>query len=776
MDKNEYRIKVGRINKLIEIKDYSTALEIAETIDWTRIKNVRMLCLASEIYRKNARYEESREILLQAYEYSPTSRRIIYRLSELCVKLGKINEAIDYYQEFVQVAPNDTNKYILKYKIYRARGSAIEDQIAILEDYKRHEYEEQWAFELAKLYAEEGNSQKAVEECDELILWFSEGEYVLRAMELKQQYKPLTPLQKSKYEAAVKAAAQEEVIRAEAVRQMKEASEEQQESGSPLSEQPAVKQEVFSETEISAKAVRDAMPQVEPLAEVSQEPPRAEEYSADEAEIRENVEDVGSGQEDNYVFRLLKAGKKVTELQPLPPLENTGTQAFAPADPIEKPQQIAPTMDDVIPVEPESVQEPFELEPPLTRSVPEVDPEELEAELADNLREIMREPQAPTAERMVLDAHAAIRESKQKIDQMLSEEYQADIRLELPDDVQALLDKYQERQEQKIQVQKEESIDELVEDILAEEYPAEDEPLIEDNDDAANDLEERIEDGLPDDIEALVETEARAQLDMKQVQKPLIKRVLPEEYHDIFTYFVPVRGMREQLETILENERNCLTRFGTSSVGNILIVGDRGTGKTVLAIDVVKAIHQLRNKKDAKVAKISAPSLNQKQVSEVFEKVAGGALIIEKAGALSEKTINELNLAMGLKTGEMLIILEDTKESLYPKLAGFPEFAKKFTSTIELPVFNNDELIEFAKSYADELEYTIDDMGILALYNLIGNRQTDDHNVTVAEVKDLVDEAIEREGRFSMGKLFRGSKRYDENKRIILREKDFEEE
>ena len=408
-----------------------------------------------------------------------------------------------------------------------------------------------------------------------------------------------------------------------------------------------------------------------------------------------------------------------------------------------------------------------------------MDEEALEEELANNLKEIMGGRFEKASEDIVLQAHAAIKESKEKIDQMLNEDYQ----VQIPDDVKSLLEKYGPDQEEFLQRQEADDIEDLEKELSDVAESTDDGspesgfgPLVEDNDDAANDLEEKIEDSIPDDIEALVETEARAQLEMKQVREPLALKPLPKEYHDIFNYFIPVRGMRQQLETVLENERNCKKRNGTSITGNILITGEHGTGKTVLAIDVVKAIYQVKNKKDAKVGKITAKSLNNKKVADVMKKIRGGALVIEQAGSMSEKTVNDLDRWMCSMTDESLIVLEDSKEDLYQCLVKNPVFARKFISTIEIPVFNNDELIEFARHYANEIGYSIEEMGILALYNEIGNRQTDDHNVTVAEVKELVDRATDREAKFSIGKFLAGNKRYDDDKRVILKEKHFEEE
>lgn len=848
MDKNEYRIKVGKINKLIELKDYTSALEIAETVDWTRVKNARMLCLASEIYRKNGQYEEARELLLQAYDYSPSSRRIVYRLSELSVKLGEIDQAIDYFQEFVQLAPNDTDRFILKYRIYQARGSAIEDQIKILEDYKRHEYDEKWVFELARLYASAGMTQKCVEECDELILWFSEGEFVTKAMELKKMFKPLTPLQQEKYEAALisqnapasvqepsmddpgEELAPEEDIPAQKFQLLKKKKKEA--ADEPGIELPDLAAEV---QRFKAQADAQKVEQLEALVRseyrAADEVTEAEEITDTEEvtgkEEITDIEEVADQEEITDIDEVADAENDILEEQYSP--EEQLSENISQGDTTEVSDDFSDTayQDQVVSHENSAAQDiiakpeglpsdPFrtlprrsrvemaaskkrmkkkiDLEPDYELTEPVVhhafdpfksadsaklDEEALEEELANNLKEIMGERFEKASEDIVLQAHAAIKESKEKIDQMLNEDYQ----VQIPDDVKSLLEKYEPDQEEFLQRQKADDIEDLEQELADAADSTEDgsaEPgfdvLPEENDDAANDLEEKIEDSIPDDIEALVETEARAQLEMKQVREPLALKPLPKEYHDIFNYFIPVRGMRQQLETVLENERNCKKRNGTSITGNILITGEHGTGKTVLAIDVVKAIYQVKNKKDAKVGKITAKSLNNKKVADVMKKIRGGALVIEQAGSMSEKTVNDLDRWMCSMTEESLIVLEDSKEDLYQCLVKNPVFARKFISTIEIPVFNNDELIEFARHYANEIGYSIEEMGILALYNEIGNRQTDDHNVTVAEVKELVDRATDREAKFSIGKFLAGNKRYDDEKRVILKEKHFEEE
>lgn len=818
MDKNEYRIKVGKINKLIELRDYTSALEIAETVDWTRVKNARMLCLASEIYRKNGQYEEAREFLLQAYEYSPSSRRIVYRLSELSVKLGEIDEAIDYFQEFVQLAPNDTDRFILKYRIYQARGSAIEDQIKILEDYKRHEYDEKWVFELARLYASAGMTQKCVDECDELILWFSEGEFVTKAMELKKLFKPLTPLQQEKYEAAM-ATKNAPVPAQEPVPVREEAEKEEAPKEEPV--KPAVprrtaatgrqderedleeeredvpvrkfqilrskKKEADEEAPVSA-IDEPGMELPDLAAEVQRMKAQADAPIEEQpVEAAPEPEDGALAEETDTEHGLQDGSQENSEIQSYQEEEPDGLPSD-PFRPLPRRSRVEMAASKKRTKKKIDLEPDYELNEPVVHHAfdpfksadsAKLDEEALEEELANNLKEIMGERFEKASEDIVLQAHAAIKESKEKIDQMLNEDYQ----VQIPDDVKSLLEKYEPDQEEVLQRQEADDIEDLeneweeaVDSAEEESDQAEESALTEDNDDAANDLEEKIEDSIPDDIEALVETEARAQLEMTQVREPLALKPLPKEYHDIFNYFIPVRGMRQQLETVLENERNCKKRNGTSITGNILITGEHGTGKTVLAIDVVKAIYQVKNKKDAKVGKITAKTLNNKKVADVMKKIRGGALVIEQAGSMSEKTVNDLDRWMCSLTEESLIVLEDSKEELYQCLVKNPVFAGKFISTIEIPVFNNDELIEFAKHYANEIGYSIEEMGILALYNEIGNRQTDDHNVTVAEVKELVDRATDREAKFSIGKFLAGNKRYDDDKRVILKEKHFEED
>lgn len=701
MDKQEYRFKIEQMLKCLDQKSYKEAWELAEDIDWRKVKNASVLCAASEVYEYNDEFERAREILFLAYERAPESKKIIYRLGILALKMGELKEAVDCYDEFIALAPNDPNRFIFKYKILKNKKAPLEEQIAVLEEFKKVEYAEKWAFELAQLYREAGMITECLEECDDLILWFSEGKYIYQAMELKMQYKPLTPLQHEKYMRRLEVNAPVE----EPVQETEEATQEAEEAVQEMAEETM--QEVEDKPVMSIEAiVQDWQEQqIENAQMIQAEFERAEQEKAQnesEAQEEEEKEEILSDDVRRLMEELEAESAEITA-------QKTSQDDFETEAEKDKPllQKVVEQLSalDVkielpgkeVPVPPVAV--------PVVDGIEEIDvPEEDEGiKLGDT-------------QSMALATKALANATMPKVPEAEFEEEDAE----------------QEGQE---------------------ELPPEAQEL------AAYDTGFVVQGRYDLDAHGDIGTKAG----------------LTEEQKKLFSYFVPVHGMSEQLVKVLENDRMCKSRYGTSRIGNILIVGRRGSGKTVLAVDVVKAIQKSRRMKQGKVAIVKAESLNKKDIAGIIEKLHGGALVIEKASRLKSETIDNLCELMEGQTDEMLVVLEDERKPMDKMLAQYPNLKKKFTSRIELPVFINDELVTFGQTYAKENGYKIDEMGILALYSDIDILQREEKVVTVADVKAIIDDAIENSKRASMKKLVKKifGKNKDESDRIILKEEDF---
>ena len=1113
MDKYEYKQLSERMIELMQNEEYGEAKEIADSIDWRRVRNAMMLANVSDIYEKTGEYQKSYDILQIAYHRAEGSRKVLYRLSSLALKTGNVDEAIDFYDEFVQLAPKDPNRHILRYQILRAQRAPLEQQIEALEEFKKAEYIEEWAFELAKLYQEAGMTAECLEECDDLILWFSEGKYVYKAMELKMQYKPLTPSQQEKYnrrfeknggeteeipdletyvaenkepedhldEAATEHA---EAVSEEPVEDIPESIGQQDTGKEESSEKPVrkpekkkigdtmrldealeqllhrkpevsvaedeepdisdlesaigdiesvvdldmvnqisqekhtgdvpigmkelipgeVSEEAADKTEripveittditeddaeeldledLVAEELPEEVEEAEPVEEEAEEVEEAEpveeeaekvkeaepvEEEAEEVEEAEPVEEEAEEVEEaepveeeaEEVEEAEPVEEEAEEVEEAEPIEETQTgtieeelQKIADAEPAEPEEEIfdMEEAEDFLEDSPaedweddtESFEEADAEELSFEEILSDWDSEEAEALLEDAEEEVYdesveetyeEEPDEDEAEDILEDAEEEpIEESAEDVveadaEEIYEEEPEDEVTEDTPilsPDIQRLIDEIEgavpaeeslpeEKEIEKAPEEPHENMGEVTESLRLDDLPEEDEDLFEDedflesedeedeyesyeDDDSEEDeyesyedddsedeytsydedeyedeiyddeyedddeayYEESDDDELADDEEFYYEDEEEPDeepdeedapdfedefkvdpkhseepddreipdeddgIDIMSATTPLSRKEtakliatgktsplpldeisdalsmdtgfvvhgrydletqsgigtragLTEEQKKLFSYFVPVRGMSEQLVDVLEQDKNCTNRKGTSKTGNLLIIGDKGNGKTVLAVDVVKAIQKQREIRQGKVAIVTGESLNKKKIGDIFDKLYGGALIIEKAGKMNEKTVAKLNRAMERDTGELLIVLEEQRKPLDRLLSSNREFRRKFTSRLEVPIFINDELVTFGQTYAQENGYKIDEMGILALYSCIDSLQREDHSVTVAEVKEVMDKAIAHSQKASAKKLVKRvfGRNTDSSDRIILSERDF---
>lgn len=1028
MDKYEYKLKTEEMLELMEDGEYRKAAAAADLIDWKRVRNAGMLMNVSDIYEKTKEYQKSYDVMNLAYRRSEGSRKVIYKLCSLAIKTKNIDEAIDYYDEFIQIAPKDPNRHILRYQILRAQRAPIEQQIEALEEFKKAEYIEEWAYELAKLYREAGMMTECLEECDDLILWFSEGKYVYKAMELKMQYKPLSPSQQQKYDHRYEKLSSETEEIPDLTSYLGE--DEEKDSASEgaealgdtrsigLTEQPVMENDSTSDVidtdAVTLEAAEETDAEVENPEEAGVETAEVIEASEDESEVQpatvETSGDKRTLSKDTASIPIVGKNpvkpvkKKLGDtmrldealqqlLNPKPEVQAEPGEEVEPdmtdleediaaiedvedleivnqlteekkAEEASKERVVPSGMKELIP-EPETEEELIEqaveetsedvpedavtieageAEPEEVLEVEEAEPEEeeiLEAGEAEPEEEEILEIDAAESEDLTDESEdlseveelisetevvndeddsegAAVRETMDnknneepilspeiqklidEIEGVIPEEEEVDATVsseevleveeephenmgELADDLRLGEDEYEdydaydwddaeEFDEDDILDDYEESDDDLLDD-----YEESDDDLPDDYEDADDDLfgeeegyddldaygyeeddeddevinprdlftaEDKISDDdllglnsyeevpnfedefsvnpahseepddreIPDEDDGIDIMSATTPLSRKETAKliatgktsplPLdeiadamsdtgfivhgrydletqsgigTRAGLTDEQKKLFSYFVPVRGMSEQLVDVLEQDKNCTNRKGTSRTGNLLIIGNKGNGKTVLAVDVVKAIQKQRDIRQGKVAIVTGESLNKKRIGDIFRKLYGGALIIEKAGQMNEKTLAKLNKAMEQDTGELLVVLEEQRKPLDRLLSSNREFRRKFTSRLEVPIFINDELVTFGQTYAQENGYRIDEMGILALYSKIDSLQREDHAVTVAEVKEVMDDAIAHSQKASAKKLVKRvfGKNTDSSDRILLSEKDF---
>ena len=945
MDKAEYREKLDEIKALADAGDFDTAADKADDIEWRRVKSARTLCMIGEIYERVGRLEDSRRVLEIAYKRSPDSKTVLYRLSELCIRLGDFDAALDYFTEFTEVSPTDNSKYILKYKLYRARKSPIQDQIAILEAYKEAEFTERWAYELARLYSQAGNKEKCIEVCDDIILWFGEGKYVTKSMELKMQYTSLSPSQQLKYQETMQRMRTVPRSVAATKMTMEEAGEvldeEEQEESAVRTERAIEKMNVAASTTVMENAGLK-MPQRKAISRGKMaDPVRMHNQLADSIrQVFSGLNQRGSVQEtDSFampeekgpvdVYKPLKEDFSNLEVKELEPEQLSSEQAHAanvsravvnqvPAEngqiagqmslkDLEKPEEeldleaLFSETSSMLAQEvatgafvktDDALEEKLDPEDAAIRRAAEEEAARIEAEeLAARkaaaeeaaahkaaeeaarraaaeeaarkaaeeeaarkaAEEAVRKAAEEAAARKAAEEEAARKAAEEEAARKAAEEEaarkaaeeaarkeneEALLYAKETDETLGLTKEFNFQDELKKAQMSEEDIfaaelakavaelrkddvkDEEAETITIISEPVtlgEANPVIKNDfagemDELAKSLEESAEEAVTEELEEtfvqskeqpeenvteeLLETvdehrdekedtpeEPTEQLDEmvyaeegpKRLPYVMVEpRPFDEEEKKIFTYFTTIPGMSQQITEVLADIHNN-AGDKTSKSGNVLLIGRQGSGKTRLCDALVLAVCKDLEIEAVKVAKVIGRDFNKKDPAAVVSKLSGGFLIIEGAGELTKDTAGKLSQAMEFRTDSLVVILEDEKHDLNNMLAKNPELAEKFTSTITIPVFTNDELVAFAKSYAKECGYRMDDMAILALYTLIGDNQKDAEPISVAKVKWMIDRAIERanKGTRKFGRKL-SKKSVDEDNRIILLEKDFD--
>lgn len=734
MDKQEFRLKTEKMFEYMKQKSYKEALEIAESMEWKKVKNVSVLNAVSEVYEANEEYQKSRDILFLAYDHAPESKKIIYRLGTLALKMGDLKEAMDCYEEFMTLAPKDPNGFIFKYKILKAKNAPLEEQIAVLEDFKKVEYIEKWAFELAGLYREAGMITECLEECDDLIIWFSEGKYIYKAMEMKMQYKPLTPLQHERY------------MNRPSEKPVEELKEETEEPATEnVSAEEVVTEEVTTEEVAEKEVTAEEEPAVEELITEEELPTETEDKPS--LSIEEIIQNFQEEQKENA--NIIQAEIERVEQ------EKAQNEAEQEESQEEKEEILS---DDVRKLMEELEEESAEIQAQKTNS--EEDQEVGAEEVADE--EVSKPLLQKVVEQLaVLDVNIQMpikvaEEEPHADEQETIEDIEEDEGIKLGDTQSMALAAKALASAATVEIPQIDIPEEPEVPVMPMAPVVPPTP---------------VNLGASDNSGFVVQ----GRYDLEAQSEIGLKAGLTEEQKKLFSYFVPVHGMSEQIVKVLHDDKTCTSRYGTSRIGNIVIVGRKGSGKTVLAVDLVKAIQKSRRMKQGKIAIVKAESLNKKDVYEIVEKLHGGALVIEKASKLKRKSIEDLCEVMEGQTGELLVVLEDERKTLDRMLGEYPNFKKKFTSRIELPVFINDELVTFAQTYAKENGYKIDEMGILALYSEIDILQRDEKVVTVTDVKNIMDDAIENANKPSLKKLINkmAGKNKDESDRIILKEEDF---
>ena len=859
MDKYEYREKTEQMMKYVQTRSYDKAKEIADAIDWKRVKNASVLCTVSEIYEYTGEYQKSREILFIAYDRSPGSRKIVYRLGTLALRLGETEEALDCYDEFVSMAPKDPNQYILKYKILKAQNAPIKEQIHVLEEFKKAEYIEKWAYELAELYDQAGMTTECLEECDDLILWFSDGAFVQKAMELKMKYKPLTPQQQKKYKKAENEEESEDldsgVEEAQAEEPEKEEPEKEEEIPAGIQKesqeesaktvdidqvismlQDQGKRETLLQKADSSKALTGAfllgmaVGGNKTITEVKQmfEKGEGDVYETGQMKIEEILRQWEERQRKNAAViaeKRREAEAKAEEERAKQEKVSKDTATILSediqrllsemeAEEKEREGNVGGTTESLAKLSESMKDQTEEVEEAEVKPDEDIEEEYAEDEYAeeeydeDGYAEEEYDEDEYAEEEYDEDEYAEEEYDEEEYDEdeYAEEEYDEDeyAEEEYDEDEYAEEEYAEDEYAEEEYAEDEYAEEEYDEDEYAEEEYDEDEYDFEEDD---SDYEEEVEESeQEEEEEAPAEPEpekeevleieepdedensrssggssfdtgfiVQGRYDLSATSEIGLKLGLTEEQKKLFSYFVPIRGMSEQLVDVLEQDRNCRKRYGTSRTGNILVIGHKGSGKTVLAVDIVKAIQKQRRMKQGKVAIITGDALNKKNLISIIQKLSGGALIIEKANKMNDKTIDELTGLMEEQTGEMLFILEDERRPMEKMLSEYPDFRRKFTSRVELPIFINDELVTFGQTYAKENGYRIDEMGILALYSRIDVLQKEDHFVTVAEVKEIMDDAIAHSQKANVKHLMKRvfGKSTDETDRIILKEDDF---
>ena len=867
MDKYEYKLKLDQMKSLTAEGKYEEAAEIADTINWRKIKNINALVKVGEIYEKVGRYGESKDVLLTAYDKSPIGRMIIYRLAEVAVRTKSFDEAKEYYQEFVEIAPHDNLKYVLKYEISKAQGADIGTLIGILEELKEQEYSEEWAYELAYLYHKAGMSEKCIDACDELILWFGDGPYVERALELKMLYQPLTKQQEDKYrtfrqrhDGVVEVRPEDPLESGEIIPepvQIKDVkmSAERFNTQNLQEELQRSMQEIMNATE--KEAVNDTMDNIKKLVEDIPylQIPSEKEEEPQEEEVYQHIEtdeEIDNSLKSNFQemlvdedgqMSLYMQGGRVAEPQVsgqmsiedvLAEWEKTKRAAEAALQEAEQRKLES--------AKARALQEAEELLGRLADVIPMLDSGLTPKDLLDQ-KYLSKDGQPnDSAVSMVTNMNQFL---QQEIDRLSDENAQMDEQLaavgaspvgdymanagvaaeDAAQNVVAAGVQELMAEEELPEIAMPEGLDDIDNQWEDEDFEELDAEVPQEN--AASLAEHTAEQTKPEalaeaddtmeagtsaeDVEAAILAETARQMAKESVEKEELPEIelpgdldlgkeetaeeilpaiaepeafevpdtiskLSKELREIFTYFVPITGMEEQLCQALTGASQHLAKGATAGTGNMIIQGGSGSGKTVLATSMIKALQKETGKPNGKIGKIEASVLNQKDVAALLKKVAGGCLIIEKAGDLSRETALKLSLLLEQDTSGVLVIIEDTKHGIQKALSRDDGFAAKFSEKINIPIFTSDELVSFAKSYANELGYTIDEMGVLALYNSISNIEHADRETTLTEVKEIVDKAVAHSEKGGLKKAFSiiTSRRYDEDDYIILREKDFD--
>ena len=867
MDKYEYKLKLDQMKSLTAEGKYEEAAEIADTINWRKIKNINALVKVGEIYEKVGRYDESKDVLLTAYDKSPIGRMIIYRLAEVAVRTKSFDEAKEYYQEFVEIAPHDNLKYVLKYEISKAQGADIGTLIGILEELKEQEYSEEWAYELAYLYHKAGMSEKCIDACDELILWFGDGPYVERALELKMLYQPLTKQQEDKYrtfrqrhDGVVEVRPEDPLESGEIIPepvQIKDVkmSAERFNTQNLQEELQRSMQEIMNATE--KEAVNDTMDNIKKLVEDIPylQIPSEKEEEPQEEEVYQHIEtdeEIDNSLKSNFQemlvdedgqMSLYMQGGRVAEPQVsgqmsiedvLAEWEKTKRAAEAALHEAEQRKLES--------AKARALQESEELLGRLADVIPMLDSGLTPKDLLDQ-KYLSKDGQPnDSAVSMVTNMNQFL---QQEIDRLSDENAQMDEQLaavgaspvgdymanagvaaeDAAQNVVAAGVQELMAEEELPEIAMPEGLDDIDNQWEDEDFEELDAEVPQEN--AASLAEHTAEQTKPEalaeaddtmeagtsaeDVEAAILAETARQMAKESVEKEELPEIelpgdldlgkeetaeeilpaiaepeafevpdtiskLSKELREIFTYFVPITGMEEQLCQALTGASQHLAKGATAGTGNMIIQGGSGSGKTVLATSMIKALQKETGKPNGKIGKIEASVLNQKDVAALLKKVAGGCLIIEKAGDLSRETALKLSLLLEQDTSGVLVIIEDTKHGIQKALSRDDGFAAKFSEKINIPIFTSDELVSFAKSYANELGYTIDEMGVLALYNSISNIEHADRETTLTEVKEIVDKAVAHSEKGGLKKAFSiiTSRRYDEDDYIILREKDFD--
>ena len=801
LDKEEFRIKLEEINRLVEKKNYKDAMEVVDSIDWRRVKNVRTLCVVGEIYAANKRYEDSKEIFLLAYHRAPIGKNILYRLIEVSLKMKDIAEAEEFYEEFLEVAPNDNTRYILKYKICKEKKVSLEEQIKILEEYKEKEFTERWSYELAKLYYQNGDTQKCLALCDEMVLWFSDGKYVIKALDLKNRMGMLTGKEKEKYDSQF-------IPKLASVEDAENQEEEKEDTAVAEEETPVIDSVSIDERDVKgaesfqekiSKGIRDIFngnKKKEDEDYMSEEEAPAEEVQ------EELIKDISSDATE----------EDVPDLEPedavIHPPKNLGQSVFSNME--EMIEQV--TEDEIkheqeaeeqseIKNETESVEDTEEKSEEQNK-IPELKMPELEIpESMKNIStDVSEEIEVPKAPEICLPGAEKV--SVKDLDFNLEDTILAAATaqgINIPEE--PLPEKGEEVTEDEDYMSEEDlqsAEDEFMNGPVGKKAEPEEQLLS--GDDSEEDFGE--EDGYEDEDD--FESTETIEIPVKQVKesrpvKRKEKRSLSEEEElehlidsmnpkndaediiprekaftedeeKLFTYFAKVPGLKEQIIDAL-----CDVQMGaadkTSRTGNVIVMGGRETGKTRLISSLIPAICKELNLDASKVAYVFADQINGKNIAEIIRKMAGGFLVIENANQLTKETVNQLNKAMEFRTDGLIVIIEDEKIGMRKLIARFPKFTSKFTSMINIPVFTNDELVNFAKVYTRENGYTIDQMGMLALYNLISTSQKEDQPMNVGAVKDIIDDAIAK-SRGGIRKLI-SKKKVNPDGYMVLYEKDF---